>query len=142
VIEMRSADGDCVMSMQAHPTGAFLHEVWSAGGVVAQFRTAPDAGTHFRLSSPGRHSTLTADLHARASTLTAFNTLRMDGRAGLYQWLSLSGATVDGRDLLPGQLGSSAFGLEHNKNVPFAEHSLYSLEELHAAMKQALPDDE
>lgn len=142
VIEMRSPNGERVMSMHATPSGGFRHEVLTDNEVIAQFGTEPDKGTFLRLSSPGLHSTVTADLQTRGSTLTAFNTLRMDGRAGLYQWLSLAGAEINGDEFLPGQMVSSVVGLGKKESVHFADHLLYSPEELRTAIAELLLADE
>jgi hypothetical protein len=141
-IEMRTANGDRVMMMQAHETGAFRHEVYSGGEPVGILSTIPDRGTHAMLASPGRHASLNAVLQTQGSTLAAFNTLRMNSRAGLYQWLSLSGAEFEGRDYPPGMLISSMTDLKTRTSLPMSEHSLYSLEELQAAMAEGLPADE
>ena len=141
-IDMRTPEGDRVMSMGAHSTGAFRQRVLSEGETVAAFLSQPNGGTHLRFSSPGRHATIAADLWTRASTLTAFSTTRMDGRAALYQWLSLSGATVDGQEFLPGHMATSATNIQTREVFPFAEHQLFSLDELEAAMSRVLPADE
>lgn len=141
-IEMRTPDGERVMLMQSHKTGAFRQTVLSGGEPVAQFATAQDRGTDFMLASPGRHSSVAGNLRTMASTLVAFNTLRMDGRAGLYQWFSLSGATIDGRDYLPGHLISTVHDRGTRTWYELPEHLLFSAEELEAAMVEVLPDDQ